>query len=215
MMNLAMLAVADNSISGLISLAVKAIFVENILLAFFLGMCSYLAVSKRVDTAIGLGIAVVFVQTITLPVNWAIYNFLLREDALTWAGLQGTDLRYLGLIFYISTIAAMVQIVEMAIDKFSPKLYAALGIFLPLIAVNCAILGGSLFMVERDYSLPQAIVFGIGSGLGWALAIISMAAIRQKLRTANIPDSLKGLGITFITTGLIAMAFMTFSGIQL
>jgi Na+-transporting NADH:ubiquinone oxidoreductase subunit E len=215
MMNLAMLAVADNSISGLISLAVKAIFVENILLAFFLGMCSYLAVSKRVDTAIGLGIAVVFVQTITLPVNWAIYNFLLREDALTWAGLQGTDLRYLGLIFYISTIAAMVQIVEMAIDKFSPKLYAALGIFLPLIAVNCAILGGSLFMVERDYSLPQAIVFGIGSGLGWALAIISMAAIRQKLRTANIPNSLKGLGITFITTGLIAMAFMTFSGIQL
>jgi Na+-transporting NADH:ubiquinone oxidoreductase subunit E len=215
MLPLAFLPAADDSISGLISLAVKAMFVENILLAFFLGMCSYLAVSKRVDTAIGLGIAVVFVQTITLPVNWAIYNYLLRPDALSWAGLPGTDLRYLGLIFYISTIAAMVQIVEMAIDKYSPKLYASLGIFLPLIAVNCAILGGSLFMVERDYSLPQSVVFGVGSGLGWMLAIISMAAIRQKLRTAHIPDSLKGLGITFITTGLIAMAFMTFSGIQL
>lgn len=210
-----LLAAADNSISGLISLAVKAMFVENILLAFFLGMCSYLAVSKRVDTAIGLGIAVVFVQTITVPVNWAIYNFLLRPDALSWAGLENTDLRYLGLIFYIATIAAMVQIVEMAIDRYSPKLYNALGIFLPLIAVNCAILGGSLFMVERDYSLPQAVVFGIGSGGGWMLAIVSMAAIRQKLRTAHIPAPLRGLGITFITTGLIAMAFMTFSGIQL
>ncbi|MGE0142098.1 MAG: NADH:ubiquinone reductase (Na(+)-transporting) subunit E [Planctomycetota bacterium] len=201
--------------SGLISLAVKAMFVENILLAFFLGMCSYLAVSKRVDTAIGLGIAVVFVQTITVPVNWAIYNFLLRPDALSWAGLENTDLRYLGLIFYIATIAAMVQIVEMAIDRYSPSLYNALGIFLPLIAVNCAILGGSLFMVERDYSLPQAVVFGVGSGGGWMLAIVSMAAIRQKLRTAHIPGPLRGLGITFITTGLIAMAFMTFSGIQL
>jgi Na+-transporting NADH:ubiquinone oxidoreductase subunit E len=210
-----LLAAADNSISGLISLAVKAMFVENILLAFFLGMCSYLAVSKRVDTAIGLGIAVVFVQTITVPVNWAIYNFLLRPDALSWAGLENTDLRYLGLIFYIATIAAMVQIVEMAIDRYSPTLYNALGIFLPLIAVNCAILGGSLFMVERDYSLPQAVVFGIGSGGGWMLAIVSMAAIRQKLRTAHIPGPLRGLGITFITTGLIAMAFMTFSGIQL
>lgn len=210
-----LLAAADNSISGLISLAVKAMFVENILLAFFLGMCSYLAVSKRVDTAIGLGIAVVFVQTITVPVNWAIYNFLLRPDALSWAGLENTDLRYLGLIFYIATIAAMVQIVEMAIDRYSPSLYNALGIFLPLIAVNCAILGGSLFMVERDYSLPQAVVFGVGSGGGWMLAIVSMAAIRQKLRTAHIPGPLRGLGITFITTGLIAMAFMTFSGIQL
>lgn len=210
-----LLAAADNSISGLISLAVKAMFVENILLAFFLGMCSYLAVSKRVDTAIGLGIAVVFVQTITVPVNWAIYNFLLRPDALSWAGLENTDLRYLGLIFYIATIAAMVQIVEMAIDRYSPTLYNALGIFLPLIAVNCAILGGSLFMVERDYSLPQAVVFGIGSGGGWMLAIVSMAAIRQKLRTAHVPGPLRGLGITFITTGLIAMAFMTFSGIQL
>jgi len=204
-----------NSISGLISLAVKAIFVENILLAFFLGMCSYLAVSKRVDTAIGLGIAVIFVLTITTPVNWAINHFVLRQDALTWAGLPGTDLTYLKLIFYIATIAALVQIVEMAIDKFSPKLYTALGIFLPLIAVNCAILGGSLFMHERDYTFPQSVVFGLGSGIGWAMAIISMAAIRTKLRTAHVPKPLRGLGITFIVTGLIAMAFMTFSGIQL
>ncbi len=208
-------AADPNSISGLISLALKAIFVENILLAFFLGMCSYLAVSKRMDTAIGLGFAVIFVLTITVPINWLIYNFILREGALAWVGLPDTNLTYLGLIFYIAVIAAMVQIVEMAIDKFSTKLYTALGIFLPLIAVNCAILGASLFMVERDYSLPQATVFGFGSGIGWFLAIVSMAAIRQKLRTAHIPASLRGLGITFIVTGLIAMAFMTFSGIQL
>ncbi len=208
-------AADPNSISGLISLALKAILVENILLAFFLGMCSYLAVSKRVDTAIGLGFAVIFVLTITVPINWLIYNFILREGALAWVGLPDTNLTYLGLIFYIAVIAAMVQIVEMAIDKFSAKLYTALGIFLPLIAVNCAILGASLFMVERDYSLPQATVFGFGSGVGWYLAIVSMAAIRQKLRTAHIPASLRGLGITFIVTGLIAMAFMTFSGIQL
>lgn len=204
-----------NSLSGLISLALKSIFVENILLAYFLGMCSYLAVSKRVDTAIGLGIAVVFVETITCPMNWFIYNYILREDALTWAGMPGTNLEYLSLIFYIGTIAAMVQIVEMAIDKYSQSLYNALGIFLPLIAVNCAILGASLFMAERDYTLTQSVVFGFGSGLGWMLAIVSMAAIRQRLRTAHIPASLRGLGITFITTGLIAMAFMTFSGIQL
>jgi Na+-transporting NADH:ubiquinone oxidoreductase subunit E len=208
-------AVDPNSISELISLAIKAVFVENILLAFFLGMCSYLAVSKRVDTAIGLGCAVVFVLSITAPVNWAIYNFILREGALSWAGLPDTDLRYLSLIFYIAVIAAMVQIVEMAIDKFSQKLYTALGIFLPLIAVNCAILGGSLFMAERDYTLAQSTVFGFSSGIGWMLAIISMAAIRQKLRTAHVPAPLRGLGITFIVTGLIAMAFMTFSGIQL
>ena len=206
------------SISGLISLAVKAIFIENILLAFFLGMCSYLAVSKRVDTAIGLGIAVVFVLTITAPVNWFIYNYVLREGALAWTGsaaLASLDMSYLNLIFFIGVIAAMVQIVEMVIDKYSPKLYAALGIFLPLIAVNCAILGASLFLVERDYSLAQTTVFGFGSGIGWFLAIVSMAAIRMKLRTANVPAPLRGLGITFIVTGLIAMAFMTFSGIQL
>ena len=167
------------------------------------------------DTAIGLGFAVIFVLTITVPINWLIYNFILREGALAWVGLPDTNLTYLGLIFYIAVIAAMVQIVEMAIDKYSAKLYTSLGIFLPLIAVNCAILGASLFMVERDYTLPQAAVFGFGSGVGWFLAIVSMAAIRQKLRTAHIPASLRGLGITFIVTGLIAMAFMTFSGIQL
>lgn len=204
-----------HSLSALISLAVKAVFVENILLAFFLGMCSYLAVSKRVDTAVGLGFAVTFVLTMTVPINWVIYNYVLREDALAWAGIHGTDLRYLGLIFYIGVIAAMVQIVEMAIDKFSQKLYTALGIFLPLIAVNCAILGASLFMQERDYTLPESVVFGFGSGLGWFLAIVSMAAIRHKLRTCHIPGPLRGLGITFIVTGLIAMAFMTFAGIQL
>ncbi len=212
----AMLAEAS-SISEYLSLLVKAIFVENILLAFFLGMCSYLAVSKRVDTAIGLGLAVTFVLTITAPMNWFIYNFVLREGALSWLGdsFGELDMSYLGLIFYIGVIAAMVQIVEMAIDKFSPKLYTALGIFLPLIAVNCSILGASLFLVERDYSLAESTVFGFGSGLGWFLAIVSMAAIRMKLRTCHIPKSLRGLGITFIVTGLIAMAFMTFSGIQL
>jgi Na+-transporting NADH:ubiquinone oxidoreductase subunit E len=201
----------------LFSLFLKAMFVENILLAFFLGMCSYLAVSKRVDTAIGLGIAVIFVLTITSPVNWAIQNYVLREGALGWMGdsFKTLDLSYLRLIFFIGVIAAMVQIVEMVIDKYSPALYTALGIFLPLIAVNCAILGASLFLVERDYSLAESTVFGFGSGFGWFMAIVSMAAIRMKLRTAHIPKSLRGLGITFIVTGLIAMAFMTFSGIQL
>ena len=216
---LALLAQVDpNSFQGLLNLAIRSIFVENILLAFFLGMCSYLAVSKRVDTAIGLGIAVIFVLTITAPVNWCIYNYILREGALTWIGgttMAAVDLSYLGLIFYIAVIAAMVQIVEMTIDKYSQALYTALGIFLPLIAVNCAILGASLFLQQRDYSLPQSAVFGFGSGVGWFLAIVSMAAIRQKLRTCNIPRPLRGLGITFIVTGLIAMAFMTFAGIQL
>ena len=211
---LAYLATDPHSISALISLVLKGVFVENILLAFFLGMCSYLAVSKRVDTAIGLGIAVVFVLTIVCPVNWCIQNYILKRDALTWAGLPGTDLSYLRLIFFIGVIAAMVQIVEMAIDKFSQKLYTALGIFLPLIAVNCAILGSSLFTVERNYTLIQSTVFGFGSGLGWLLAIVSMATIRQKLRTAHIPAPLRGLGITFIVTGLIAIAFQTFSAIK-
>ena len=199
----------------LLSLAIKSIFVENILLAYFLGMCSYLAVSKRVDTAYGLGIAVVFVMTITAPANWFIYNFLLREGALSWAGLPDVDLSFLGFIAYIATIAVMVQIVEMAIDNFSQKLYNALGIFLPLIAVNCAILGASLFLVERDYTLAESTVFGFSSGLGWSLAIVAMAAIRQKLRTAHVLAPLRGLGITMIITGLIAMAFMCFSGISL
>ncbi len=207
-----------NSIHGLINLALRSIFVENILLAFFLGMCSYLAVSKRVDTAIGLGFAVIFVLTVTAPVNWCIYNYILREGALTWIGgetMAAVDLSYLGLIFYIGVIASMVQIVEMGIDKFSQKLYTALGIFLPLIAVNCAILGATLFLQERDYSFAQSTVFGFGSGVGWFLAIVSMAAIRQKLRTCNVPKPLRGLGLTFIVTGLIAMAFMTFAGIKL
>ncbi|MBN1550486.1 NADH:ubiquinone reductase (Na(+)-transporting) subunit E [bacterium] len=201
----------------LLSLAVKSIFVENILLAYFLGMCSYLAVSKRVDTAYGLGIAVVFVMTITVPANWFIYNFLLKEGALTWISdrFADIDLSFLGFIAYIATIAAMVQIVEMAIDKFSRKLYTALGIFLPLIAVNCAILGASLFMVERHYNLAESVVFGFSSGIGWMLAIVAMAAIRQKIRYSNVPGPLRGLGITMILTGLIAIAFMCFSGIEL
>ena len=202
-----------NSFGSLVDLALKAIFSENILLAYFLGMCSYLAVSKRVDSAIGLGIAVVFVQVLTVPMNWCFQHFILAPGALSWAGMPDSDLGYLQFLTFIASIAAVVQVVEMAVDKFSPKLYAALGIFLPLIAVNCAILGGSLFMAERKYDLAQSVVYGVGSGAGWALAIVSMATIRWKMRTANIPGPLRGLGITFITTGLVAMAFMTFSGI--
>lgn len=203
-------AVEGESYLGIL---LKSIFVENILLAFFLGMCSYLAVSKRVDSALGLGVAVIFVLGLTVPLNWAIYTYVLQPGALDWAGIENSDLSYLQFLTFIASIAAAVQIVEMAVDKFSPKLYAALGIFLPLIAVNCAILGSSMFMVERSYDFGQSVVYGIGSGVGWLLAILSMAAIRWKLRTAHIPGPLKGLGITFITTGLIAMAFMTFSGI--
>jgi len=198
---------------GYLSILLRSIFVENILLAFFLGMCSYLAVSKKVDSSLGLGVAVIFVLGLTVPINWCVQTFILAPGALAWAGMPDSDLSYLQFLTFIASIAAAVQIVEMAVDKISPKLYAALGIFLPLIAVNCAILGASMFMVERNYSLGQATVFGLGSGIGWMLAIVSMAAIRWKLRTAHIPGPLKGLGITFITTGLIAMAFMTFSGI--
>ncbi len=198
-----------------LSLFIKSIFIENMALAFFLGMCTYLAVSKKVDTALGLGVAVVFVQTITVPVNNLIYNYVLKEGALSWAGLPDIDLTFIGLIVYIGVIAAMVQILEMALDKYVPKLYTALGIFLPLITVNCAILGGSLLMVERDYTFPESVVYGFGSGFGWALAIVALAGIREKLKYSNVPDGLKGLGITFITVGLMAMAFMLFSGIQL
>ena len=201
------------SAEPLMGVFLKSVFVENILLEFFLGMCSYLAVSKRVDSSIGLGIAVIFVQVLTVPMNWALQNFILGEGALAWAGLLESDFSYLQLVSFFASIAAVVQVVELAVDKFSPKLYAALGIFLPLIAVNCAILGGSLFMAERKYSFAQAVVYGFGSGTGWALAIVSMAAIRWKMRTAHVPAPLRGLGITFITTGLVAMAFMTFSGI--
>ena len=198
-----------------LSLFVKAVFVENILLAFFLGMCSFLAVSKKVETAVGLGMAVTFVLTITTPTNWLLNNYVLKDGALAWAGLPDVDLSFLSFITFIATIAAMVQLVEMILDKYSPKLYAALGIFLPLIAVNCAILGASLFMVERNYTLGESAVFGFGSGIGWFLAIIAMAAIRQRIRYSNIPSGLKGLGITMLITGLMSMAFMLFSGIQL
>jgi Na+-transporting NADH:ubiquinone oxidoreductase subunit E len=198
-----------------ISLFIKSIFIENMALAFFLGMCTFLAVSKKVETAVGLGIAVVVVQTITMPVNNLIHHYVLAEGALSWAGLKNVDLTFLGLITYIGVIAAMVQILEMTLDKFVPKLYNALGIFLPLITVNCAILGGSLFMVERSYSFPESIVFGLGSGTGFALAIIALAGIREKMRYSDVPRGLRGLGITFITVGLMAIAFMLFSGIQL
>ena len=195
----------------LISLAVKAIFVENLALSFFLGMCTFLALSKKIETAIGLGIAVVVVQAITVPVNNLILNYLLKENAI----LQGVDLTFLGLICYIGVIAAMVQILEMVLDKFLPSLYNALGVFLPLITVNCAILGGSLFMVERDYSFAESTVYGISSGVGWALAIVALAGVREKLKYSDIPEGLQGLGITFITVGLMSLGFMAFSGIQL
>jgi Na+-transporting NADH:ubiquinone oxidoreductase subunit E len=198
-----------------ISLAVKSVFVENILLAYFLGMCSFLACSKKIETAVGLGFAVTFVLTVTTPANWAIKNFLLSKGALAWAGLPDVDLSFLNFVAFIAVIAAMVQIVEMVIDRFSPKLYTALGIFLPLIAVNCSILGGSLFMAERDYTFSESVVYGFGSGTGWALAIVAMAAIRTKLGYSNIPNSLRGLGITMILTGLMAMGFMCFAGISL
>ncbi len=198
-----------------LSLAVKSIFVENILLAYFLGMCSFLACSKKVETAIGLGFAVIFVLTVTTPANWAIKHFLLNEGALAWAGAPNVDLSFLSFIAFIAVIAATIQIVEMIIDRFSPKLYVALGIFLPLIAVNCAILGAALFMDERGYTFGESVVFGFGSGVGWALAIVAMAAIRKKLDYSNIPRSLRGLGITMILTGLMAMGFMCFAGISL
>lgn len=201
-----------------LSLAIKAIFVENIILAFFLGMCSFLACSKKIETAVGLGIAVIFVETITCPANWFIYNFLLREGALSWTGivsLSQLDLSFLSFISFIAVIAAMVQLVEMFLDRFVPVLYGALGIFLPLIAVNCAILGASLFMKERDYNLGESVIFGAGSGIGWCLAIVAIAAIRKKLRYSNAPRGLEGLGLTFIVTGLMAIAFLGFSGIKL
>ncbi|MCK5071827.1 MAG: NADH:ubiquinone reductase (Na(+)-transporting) subunit E [Bacteriovoracaceae bacterium] len=198
-----------------LNLFIKSIFIENLALAFFLGMCTFLAVSKKVKTAMGLGVAVVVVQTITVPTNNLIYNYLLKEGALSRFGFPDVDLTFLGLISYIGVIAAMVQILEMILDKYVPSLYNALGIFLPLITVNCAILGGSLFMVERDYSFPESVVYGFGSGVGWALAIVALAGIMEKLKYSNIPDGLRGLGITFITVGLMALGFLAFSGISL
>ena len=202
----------------LVNLAIKNVFVENILLSFFLGMCSFLACSKKIETATGLGLAVIFVQTITVPANWFILNFFLKPGALAWTGVESLaalDLSFLTFICFISTIAFMVQIVEMTLDKYAPALYAALGIFLPLIAVNCAILGGSLFMAERGYHFSESVVYGVSSGGGWALAIVAMAGIRKKLRYSQIPDGLKGLGITMILTGLMALGFMSFAGISL
>lgn len=198
-----------------VNLFIKAAFVENLALAFFLGMCTFLAISKRVETAIGLGLAVVAVQTITVPVNHLIFKYLLADGALAWAGLPDVDLSFLGLVTYIGVIAALVQILEMTLDRFVPKLYNALGIFLPLITVNCAILGGTLFMVERQYDLGESVVYGIGSGAGWAIALITLAGIREKLKYSDVPDGLQGLGITFIIVGLMSLGFMGFSGIQL
>jgi len=198
-----------------LSLATKAVFVENMALAFFLGMCSFLAVSRRVETAIGLGGAVIFVLGVCTPLNQILYDLLLKEGSLAWLGLPDVDLGFLTFLTLIGTIAAVVQIVEMTIDRFSPELYNALGVFLPLIAVNCAILGASLFMVTRDYTVGEATVFGLGSGIGWAIAIVGLAAIREKLRYSNVPEPLRGLGITFIIVGLMSVGFMAFSGIQL
>ncbi|MCY4601496.1 MAG: NADH:ubiquinone reductase (Na(+)-transporting) subunit E [Acidobacteria bacterium] len=200
-----------------VNLAVKAVFVENMALAFFLGMCSFLAVSRQVKTAFGLGVAVIFVLTITVPMNNLIYAWLLRPGAMAWLhpALVDQDLSFLGFLTYIGTIAAMVQIVEMTLDRFAPPLHAALGIFLPLIAVNCAILGASLFMVERSYTLAESTVFGLGSGMGGALAIVALAGIRERLRYSNPPPALRGLGLTFILVGLMALGFMAFGGVQL
>jgi len=198
-----------------LSLFIKAVFVENLALAFFLGMCTFLAVSKKISTAIGLGIAVMVVQVITVPVNNLVYHTLLKEDALSWLGITGVDLSFLVLLSCIGMIAALVQILEMVLDKFFPALFHALGVFLPLITVNCAILGGSLFMIERDYDFTQSVVYGVGSGFGWMLAITVMAGVREKLKYSDIPKGLEGLGITFISAGLMSLGFMAFSGIQL
>lgn len=200
-----------------INIAIKAIFIDNMIFAYFLGMCSFLAVSKKVKTAFGLGMAVIFVLTITVPINWLIQEYVLKEGALTWLGADFVtiDLTFLQFIIFIAVIAAMVQLVEMVIEKFSPSLYGSLGIFLPLIAVNCSILGSSLFMVQRDYTIVQATAFGFGSGTGFFLAIVALAAIREKLKYSHVPNGLKGLGITMLITGLMGLAFKSFIGISL
>lgn len=199
-----------------ISLFIKSIFIENMALSFFLGMCTFLAVSKKISTAIGLGVAVVVVQAITLPANNLLYQYVIKDNAILWKSLGlNINISFLGLIAYIGVIASIVQVLEMFLDKYVPALYNSLGIFLPLITVNCAILGGSLFMVERDYNFPESVVYGFGSGAGWALAIIAMAGVRERMRYADVPAGLQGLGITFITAGLMALGFMSFSGIQL
>ena len=200
-----------------VNLFVRAVFIENMALAFFLGMCSFLACSKKVETALGLGVAVVFVRVLTVPLNNLILRYLLAEGALSWLSpaFAKVNLAFLAFILFIGTIAAATQVVEMAVDRYAPKLYTTLGVFLPLIAVNCVILGGALFMQERDYTFGESVVFGVGSGLVWMLAIVAMAGVREKLKYSNVPDGLKGLGITFIVAGLMSLAFMVFSGIQL
>lgn len=199
----------------LLALFIKSVFVENLALSFYLGMCTFLAVSKRIETALGLGLAVVLVQTITVPVNGLLLGYLLKPGALIWAGLPDTDLTFLGLICYIGVVAAIVQVLEMVLDRFFPHLHASLGIFLPLITVNCAILGGTLFMAERSYNFSQSVVFGLGSGVGWALAILLLAGVREKLKYADPPPALRGLGLTFIAAGLMSIGFMAFSGMGL
>tara|TARA_B100000686_G_scaffold307510_1_gene347798 strand:- start:14 stop:622 length:609 start_codon:yes stop_codon:yes gene_type:complete len=198
-----------------LNIFIKAVFIENLALSLFLGMCTFLAVSKDVKTALGLGVAVIVIQSITIPANNLIYTYLLKEGGLSWLGVSDSNLEFLGLISYIGVIAAMVQILEMTLDRFFPPLYNALGIFLPLITVNCAILGGSLLMVERNYDFADSVVFGVGSGFGWALAIAALAGIREKMKYSDVPHGLRGLGITFIVVGLMAMAFMSFAGIEL
>ena len=198
-----------------LNIFIKAVFIENLALSLFLGMCTFLAVSKDVKTALGLGVAVIVIQSITIPANNLIYTYLLKESALSWLGVSDSNLEFLGLISYIGVIAAMVQILEMTLDRFFPPLYNALGIFLPRITVNCAILGGSLLMVERNYDFAESVVFGVGSGFGWALAIAALAGIREKMKYSDVPHGLRGLGITFIVVGLMAMAFMSFAGIEL
>ena len=198
-----------------LSLFISAIFIDNMALSFFLGMCTFLAISKKIQAAFGRGVAVVVVLTITVPVNNLLYTYLLADGALAWAGFPEVDLSFLGLLTYIGVIAAIVQIMEMVMDKYIPALYNALGVFLPLITVNCAILGASLFMVERNYDFGESVVYGAGSGLGWALAIVALAGIREKLKYSDVPDGLRGLGITFITVGLMSLGFMSFGGIDL
>ena len=201
--------------SGLFDIFIRALLIENLALAFFLGMCTFLAVSKQVKTTLGLGLAVIVVETISVPLNNLIYNHLLREGALAWAGLGHLDFSFLGLISYIGVIAAMVQILEMFLNRFMPALHSSLGIFLPLLTVNCAILGASLFMVQRDYSFTESAAYGFGVGVGWALAIVALAGLREKMRYSDVPEGLEGLGITFITVGIMSLAFMGISGIEL
>ena len=201
--------------SNLLDIFIRAILIENLALAFFMGMCTFLAVSKQIKTTIGLGAAVIVVEGISVPLNNLIYNYLLREGALAWAGLGHLDFSFLGLISYIGVIAAMVQILEMILHKFMPALYNALGIFLPLLTVNCAILGAALFMVQRDYTFVESAAYGVGVGLGWAIAIVGLAGLREKMRYSDVPDGLRGLGITFVTVGIMSLAFLGISGIEL